>query len=279
MSVIGTKSIVDWLREYKLISDTYSIDRLTNDLNELFYSSQLFPDIIGKTSAPEEIESEVRDYLDRITLLVTDDTKIKSKAELSALTLSKHELETRYEAYRNVDEALKLPSIGFLRVDVKDLLMRVEYCKKRKIPYKNEDGILLKDISGVTESQAYLPRFWEIYFEEYYKDNKDPESSSVLGRLDDDRLSGIYGNMQWYCYNNYGRFLMMSKDFDKVVKTYLEAHPEDPEQPEFEHAQICFLKSKSENPFIKEEKEEDLFMMSQYDPKPVNDYDRRNGRI
>ena len=153
--------------------------------------------------------------------------------------------------------------------------MRIEYCRNFRIPYKDEDNILLKDIASVSESTSYLPRFWEVYFKAYNEANKEPDSKVVDEQLNGDRISKIYANMQWYSYNKYGRFIIISKALDDDLKTYLEKNPESTD--DVKNAQICFLKSQADNPFVEEKTLEELQGMSLYNPTD-DDFNHRNGR-
>lgn len=259
MSVIDVNSynITALLKDYDLLSDEYDSKQITRDLSMLYYQ----PWIMGKKE-----EDDIKSYFSKIHSLVTDDCKIKSKADLQTLTLSdkkdeqvlnsssenkdlifRSELDDRVDIYSDVIKDYKLPSISSIKNNPNVIIAKIEYCKKFSIPFADENGVLLEELFDEYRSNLYFGRFHEL-LNEYATRTNDQNYINAINTIEDDKQSKVYALIQSYIYSKYHKFAEIPENLKRILDNTLE----DPTIDLSQLVQTIYMKLRESNPFIEE---------------------------
>lgn len=280
MSVVESNKIINKLIEYHLISERYNLEQLKNDLNSLFYSSMYLYTLDDK---------KLDEYFDKLSQLVTEDIQITNRSDLKTLTLTSQELDERINIYNNsTDEPIKLSSIAEITNKPDIISSKIDYCKQLLIPYMDDEGKILKEVSSEYYGRNFFRRFYELMDENFsnfdgtnenslpkYNENSIKDLYPVVNAVFD-KTSKIYAIIQRYSYNKYKRFVFIPENVDAEIKKSVEE--EDANLAAI--AQYIYLETlKYVNPFIEETSYDDLALMYKLE-KPYIEYDgfQRNGQ-
>jgi hypothetical protein len=125
MAVVEASSIVTLFESNGMLSKSYNVDDLKNDLNTLFPSFD-YANI-----------SEVIKYI-----ATTTSAPIRNRHDLNVLTLDKKSAKQRSDAYKQFDETLSLSSVDEFKYDPDLVIPKIKYCKIFGYPYCDDNGVL-----------------------------------------------------------------------------------------------------------------------------------------
>ena len=248
MAVVEANSIVTLFESNGMLSKSYNVDDLKNDLNTLFPSFD-YANI-----------SEVIKYI-----ATTTSAPIRNRHDLNVLTLDIKSAKQRSYAYKQFDETLSLSSVDEFKYDPDLVIPKIKYCKIFGYPYCDDNGVLFKEVVHEFESGSYLRRFFDIA-KKKYNNGYFNGYEYVLENIEEDKVSEFYGLLQSNSIKYFGKLCFINKDFENRILPILEDDNFDINAKMFS----AFSMLKKENPFI----DLDLIKFSIHN----DDYDRRNGQ-